>query len=259
MISGLTTHATFASALPSTFPSFSTSSFATASPAFAASKMSFAVSSLTFFKVVSLSSDASSFFAMRTIPVADAYCSRQPFLPQPQVSVSSSLTMMCPISPPAPFAPATIFPSTMIPPPTPVPSVTMTTSLWPFPPPCHISPSAATFASLPTFTSNPVRFFNTSATLNSPQPRLTHCNTVPSPVTGPGTPTPMPWTSSFAMPADCILPSIAAATSSKIDAPLFSVFVLISQSSISVPFISNRPILHVVPPMSTPKPYFFIF
>ena len=45
--------------------------------------------------------------------------------------------------------PTTIFPPMITPPPTPVPSVTMTRFLHPAPPPFHISPSAATFASFP--------------------------------------------------------------------------------------------------------------
>ena len=37
-----------------------------------------------------------------TIPVAEAYCSRQPDFPHPQIISFGSATLMCPISPPAP-------------------------------------------------------------------------------------------------------------------------------------------------------------
>ena len=140
------------------------------------------------------------FSAVRTSPVAEAYCSRQPFFPHPQHSVSSSFTRICPISPPAPFVPYTIFPSMIIPPPTPVPSVTITAFEYPSPPPFHVSPSAATLASFPTFVSSPVNSLQRSATLNTPHPRFTQRNTVPSSPTGPGTPIPRPATSSLLIP-----------------------------------------------------------
>ena len=66
---------------------------------------------------------------MRTTPVAEQYCSAQPYLPQLQGSVSSLFTVKWPISPPAPWKPEMILPSMMMPPPTPVPRVIATASL----------------------------------------------------------------------------------------------------------------------------------
>lgn len=107
---GLTTQAILDNAIPSVSPKISTASNARASPFFASSKISFAVSGSNPRKEDSASFSVKSFFAMRTIPVADAYCSKQPCLPHPQVSFSSVLTVICPISPPAPFAPGIILP-----------------------------------------------------------------------------------------------------------------------------------------------------
>ena len=146
----------------------------------------------------------------------------------------------------------------MIPPPTPVPSVTIMTSLEPFAPPCHISPKAATFASFPTLIVNPVRLPNSSATFTTPQPRFTQRCTTPWLSTGPGTPIPIPCTSSLLIASCASLLSTAFATSERIDSPLFSVLVLISHLSNSVPFVSKNPILQVVPPISTPNAYFFM-
>ena len=257
--SGFTTHAMLESAAPKIPQTSSTRLVATASPAFASSKMSFAVSFSYFASPVSAEVFASFRFATRTIPVAEVYCSRQPYCPQLHASTSSSLTVIWPISPPAPPKPATTFPSTRMPPPTPVPSVTMMTSRHPFAPPCHISPSAATLASFPTFTFNPVRLPSSSSTLTMPQPRFTQRFTTPLLFTGPGTPTPMPCTSSLLIPSCTSLLSTALATSERMTAPPFSVFVLISHLSINLPSVSKKPILQVVPPISTPNAYFFIY
>ena len=192
-------------------------------------------------------------FAIRTIPVADVYCSRQPLLPHPHTSVSSSFTQICPISPPAPLVPASIFPFKIIPPPTPVPSVTITISLWPFPPPCHISPSAAMFASFPAFTGRSNNLLSSSSTLKIPHPRFTHLITVPSAFTGPGTPIPTPATSDFSILFSSSLSSTDAAISLKIYFPPSSVLVVISHFSTISPCVVNRPIFTVVPPISTPN------
>ena len=127
--SGSITHATAAIALPRSFIDCSTAAMPAASPAFAASHTSLAVKPAFKSSFVATSLCAAMYLsATLTRPFADAYCSKQPFLPQPQHSDSSSTIGICPISPPAPFIPATILPSRMIPPPTPVPSVIMTTS-----------------------------------------------------------------------------------------------------------------------------------
>ena len=81
------------------------------------------------------------------MPLAEAYCSRQPRRPQPHSSGSAGFTVMWPISPAAPLAPAATLPSTTTPPPTPVPSVMSTQLLRPHAPPCQSSPSAAALAS----------------------------------------------------------------------------------------------------------------
>ena len=79
-----------------------TSRAASASPARAASNTSLASKFLPR-RVQAVSGFASSsFFMQRTTPVALEYCSRQPRLPQPQTAVSWGLTVMWPISPPAP-------------------------------------------------------------------------------------------------------------------------------------------------------------
>ena len=54
----------------------------------------------------------------------EQYCSTQPRLPQPQVSVSSLRRTMWPSSAAEPWAPWSSLPSTTMPPPTPVPRVT---------------------------------------------------------------------------------------------------------------------------------------
>lgn len=143
----------------------------------------------------------------------------------------------------------------MMPPPTPVPSVTMTMFWYPAPPPCHISPSAATLASFPALTRSPVSTLRRCSTLNTSQPRLTHLNTVPSGPTGPGTPSPMPSTSKVKIFFSLSLSSTACAISFKINLPSASVRVGISHISSSLPLVSNRPILIVVPPISTPNAY----
>ena len=147
----------------------------------------------------------------------------------------------------------------MIPPPTPVPSVTITMLLKPFPPPCHISPSAAIFASLPTLTGSPIILDNSSAALKIPHPRFTQRRTVPSALTGPGTPIPIPFTSLLSICFSASLSSMDAAISPKIYFPPSSVRVVISHLSTIVPSAVKSPILTVVPPISTPNTYFAIF
>ena len=84
---------------------------------------------------------------MRTIAVADAKTSRQPRLPHVHATPPKGSTHMCPISAAAPSTPRHNFPSRMMPPPTPVPSVKQMIVLQPTAAPCHISPTAAAFAS----------------------------------------------------------------------------------------------------------------
>ena len=144
------------------------------------------------------------------------------------------------------------------PPPTPVPSVTMTIFFSPCPAPFHISPSAATLASLPTTTCQPVRFSNSFLTSLYPHPRLAVCGTTPLASIGPGTPIPIPATSFLSIPRSSSLPSAAFAISGRIAAPSFSVWLGISHFSRSTPSIWNNPIFTVVPPISTPKQYFII-
>ena len=126
--SGLTTHAMMPRPLPRILPNSLAISIATSSPSFTASHTTLQLMSLLR-RMLGLLSFSSLLFASLTTPVAEPYCSRQPFLPHPQVSVSFSSMKICPISPPAPFAPATILPSIITPPPTPVPSVTITIEL----------------------------------------------------------------------------------------------------------------------------------
>ncbi len=78
----------FANAYPKYLPNSSAISIASSSPSLTASNTVFALTSL-FRKILALSSFARRFFVSLTIPVAEAYCSRQPKLPQPQLSVSS--------------------------------------------------------------------------------------------------------------------------------------------------------------------------
>ena len=208
----------FASAMPSVEAISSTSRAASASPARAASNTSLASKSLPR-RVQAVSGFASSsFFMQRTTPVALEYCSRQPRLPQPQTAVSWGLTVMWPISPPAPCAPSMTLPFTMTPPPTPVPSVTMTALRQPCAAPIQISPSAATLASLPTSTRMPPSSsLSSMETLRLPQPpRFAHTmGTMLESSTGPGTPRPTPSTLSADRPFSCIFCCTAAARFSR--------------------------------------------
>ena len=147
----------------------------------------------------------------------------------------------------------------MMPPPTPVPSVTITIFLWPFPPPFHISPRAATFASFPTFTGSPPRASDSSAATSlMPQPTLTHRFTMLSRRTAPGTPMPTPATSSFSISLSSSFFRMEAAISGRICAPFLSFTVGISHFSSRSPATLKRPIFTVVPPTSTPNAYVFM-
>ena len=97
------------------------------------------------------------------------------------------------------------------------------------------------------------------ATLNTPQPRLTHFNTVPSSFIGPGTPMPTPSMSPISMPCFSLFSLMDAAISGRMSSPEFSVRVGISHVSTSFPVVSKKPIFTVVPPISTPYAYCFIF
>ena len=143
----------------------------------------------------------------------------------------------------------------MIPPPTPVPRVAKITFLYPFAPPCHISPSAATFASFPASTGIFKRDCISFLMLNVPQPRFTAPYTVPSESMGPGAPIPTPSTSSRSISRSSIFFKMLFATSGRILAPPFSVTVGISHFSRRSPSVLNNPSLTVVPPTSTPKQY----
>ena len=144
----------------------------------------------------------------------------------------------------------------IMPPPTPVPSVTMIILRYPTPPPFHISPSAATFASFPNSAFSPVSSSSSFFAFLYFQPRFAEPLTIPSAVTGAGTPTPIPRTCSFSMPCCSNLPLIASAISGRIADPSSSVLVTISHFSTMAPASLNRPSLTVVPPISTPKQYF---
>ena len=136
---GSTTLATAASPLPRYSPNCSAISIATLSPALTASNTVLAEISPPR-RMLGASSFARRLFASRVIPVADAYCSRQPLFLQPQVSVSASSIWICPISPPAPLVPVRILPSMMMPPPMPVPSVTAMAYFAPCAAPAMYSP-----------------------------------------------------------------------------------------------------------------------
>ena len=90
-IVGLQTSAIAAKPLPKYFPYVSAISTANGSPALTASQTSLAVT------LSNLAKDefppfplCKALLASLTTPVADAYCSKHPLFPQPQVSVSSS-------------------------------------------------------------------------------------------------------------------------------------------------------------------------
>ena len=115
---------------------------------------------------------------------------------------------MCPISPAAPFFPLISLPSAIIPPPIPVPIATPSTFLCPFPAPFHISPRVITLTSLSTLTFLPRCFSNSDAKSTSlGHGKLAQNLTVFSPTTGPGTPIPIPWTSSILICASFICSS----------------------------------------------------
>ena len=69
--------------------------------------------------------------AVRLMPVAEEYVSKQPFLPHPH-SLPSISTIVCPTSPANPSCPYIIFPFETIALPTPVPSVIIIKSFTPF-------------------------------------------------------------------------------------------------------------------------------
>ena len=249
--------ATTPSPLPRYSPNCSAILTARSSPSLTASNTFFAdsFSSGTFLKTLGSSQERSALLASLTTPVAEAYSSRQPVFPQPQRSVSLSSTCICPISPPAPTAPVRISPFTIIPPPTPVPSVTAIRFLHPWPPPFHISPRAATFASFPAFTGRSRSSASVSRMLKVPQPRFTAPYTVPSPSMGPGAPSPTPTTSFFSISFSSIFALMLSAVSARISSPPFSFLVGISHLSSKFPSISKSPNFTVVPPTSTPNTY----
>ena len=78
---------------------------------------------------------------------------------------------------------------------------------------------------------------------------------VPLSSTAPGAPIPIPAKSASAIPFSCIFARRLFATSGRTFSPLFSFLVGTSHLSRTVPSLSNRPILTVVPPTSTPNAY----
>lgn len=88
-IYGSVTHANMASVPPSISPTCAIISQATLSPSLKASRTFFAESFVNLRRTVCSSVAARVLCATRTIPVADAYCSRHPQLPQLQASFSS--------------------------------------------------------------------------------------------------------------------------------------------------------------------------
>ena len=141
----------------------------------------------------------------------------------------------------------------MTPPPTPVPIVTMTILLYSLPPPIQNSPSAAILASLPILTGIPVSSDNTLAALNTPQPKLIHLLTVPSSRQAPGSPIPIPATSSVVIFISTRTPLIYSLISGRIRLPPSSFLVGISSFLNSSPSSENVPHLQVVPPTSIPN------
>jgi len=174
---------------------------------------------------------------------------------------SPSTNGICPISAAAPLNPLIGFPSIIRPPPTPVPIVTIIMLEYSLPLPFQYSPSAATLASLPAFifSFGNIRssdsFFGTFTTSH---PRLTHLLTVPSSLTAPGTPIPIPAISVnfFLCIASVIF--IYSAISGKMFSPEFSFLVGSSSFSISSPSSEKKPHLIVVPPTSMPNTTLFI-
>src|SRR3954447_1058030 len=122
--------------------------------------------------------------------------SRQLSLPQVQVGPASSMRM-CPMSPAEPSAPRYTSPSSTMPHPMPVPTLTKRklSTLRAVPECC--SPSAMMLTSLSTMTGAPTAAARVSRTGNRFQPGMIGGITgAPSRwLTGPGTPTPTPWTS----------------------------------------------------------------
>lgn len=107
--SGSQTHAIFDNARPNILLNLSTISLANLSSSLAASNISLAVTSSTDLNLESSFSFCNNSLAILTIPVADAYCSKHPFLLQLHAVFSWGFTFICPISPPAPFAPVRIY------------------------------------------------------------------------------------------------------------------------------------------------------
>ena len=127
---------------------------ATLSPCFMATKAIWAFhspkSSLTLLRSESGFASAASFVILARAE-AEAYCSKQPFLPHPHWTPPDTRTVW-PNSEPAWLNPEKILPLTMTPAPTPVPNVMVTESLAPFAAPATASAIAAQFASLSIYT-----------------------------------------------------------------------------------------------------------
>ena len=129
----------------------------------------------------------------------------------------------------------------------------MTRFLYPFPPPCHISPRAATFASLPLFTGIPSNsLLNSCCGFPAFQPRFTHTSQCPSGRTGPGNPIPAPEKSESSSPLSFAVLRIEAAISPRMYFPFSSFLVGTSHFFTRVPSSSKIPSFTLVPPISIP-------
>ena len=189
------------------------------------------------------------------MPLAEAYCSRWPVLPQPQCRVSSGFMLMWPISPPAPKAPATSLPLQMTPPPTPVPSVTITQLSTSLAPPCQTSPMAAALASLTKASAAPAKCARSASCRPSASSEiLASTPTLPSASTGPGTSRPTATTSAGVAPLPSSSLSRPALTMLNASSFTSSVVLILAMSS-RVPSSSKRPALIEVPPISMPSTY----
>ena len=129
----------------------------------------------------------------------------------------------------------------------------MTRFLYPFPPPCHISPRAATFASLPLFTGIPSSsLLNSCCGFPAFQPRFTHTSQCPSGRTGPGNPIPAPEKSESSSLLFFTVLRIEAAISPRMYFPSSSFLVGTSHFFTRVPSSSKIPSFTLVPPISIP-------
>ena len=139
--------------------------------------------------------------AIRRSADAEAYASRQPFLPQVQRTPSWCIDK-CPNSQPPGIPPRKIFLSRITPLPTPVPSVRRTAFSAPSAAPAYTSPSAAASASLAISIPTSRCFFSSSTIGTFSQPKLLEYRITPRFASiVPGLPIPIPSHCSNVMPA----------------------------------------------------------